>query len=265
MRTHNTPISVVTLLATTFACLGATAQSGTDKPGAANYLYPAKGVDKAALKSDDRVVVKEAADHWYFGPARDARPAALLYFPGGGVEPTAYAPLLRAVAANGTRVYLVKLPGQPALPARHKQDAIAKGKAVIKGQPDVKRWVVGGHSMGGAVAAQFVHEAPKQFRGLILIGTTHPRDFDLSGFAGDVTKVYGTEDNVARAAQSDANRKLLPKGTTWVRVAGGNHAQFGYYGAQFRDGKATISREKQHQVTAAALVQAMQRVAALRE
>jgi len=114
--------------------------------------------------------------------------------------------------------------------------------------------------MGGAVAAQFVHEDPKRIRGLILIGTTHPRDFDLSSFAGDVTKVYGTEDLVARQAQSEANKKLLPAGTTWVRVEGGNHAQFGFYGTQFGDGKATISRERQQQEAGEALVKAMQRV-----
>ena len=80
--------------------------------------------------------------------------------------------LLRSVAAEGWPVHLVKLSGKLAAPDTHRQNAIAEGKAVIKGQPAVKRWVVGGHSMGASVAARFVYDEPKQFRGLILVGTT---------------------------------------------------------------------------------------------
>jgi pimeloyl-ACP methyl ester carboxylesterase len=234
-----------------------------DETRAERYLYPAKDIDPAVLKSDDRVTVGQDARCWTFKPSKGAAPTALLFFPGGGVEPTAYAPLARAVAAEGVPVYLVKLPGKPAAANKHRKDSIAIGKGVIKAAPGVERWVVGGHSMGGAIAAQYVHEEPRRFRGLILIGTTHPRDFDISGFAGDVTKVYGTEDRVARHAQSEANKKLLPAGTTWVEVKGGNHAQFGHYGAQFGDGKATISRESQQQAAREAVAKVAQRVSKL--
>ncbi len=60
---------------------------------------------------------------------------------------------------------------------------------------------------------------------------------------GMSTKVFGTEDQVAKQSQSEANKKLLPATTTWVRVEGGNHAQFGWYGGQPGDGKAKISRD----------------------
>jgi len=253
------------LAAVAFAYLGGTATSVGDEPRDTDYLYPAKEVDPAALKSGDRVLVTEHAGYWSFAPAKGASSTALLFFPGGGVDPTAYAPLARAVAAEGYPVHLVKLSGKPAAPDEHRRTAVARGKAVVKAEPGVKRWVVGGHSMGGAIAARFAHEAPGQFRGLALVATTHPRDFDLSSFAGDVTKVYGTEDRVAKQAQSEANKKLLPAKTTWVRVEGGNHAQFGHYGAQPGDGKATVSRAEQQRLTSEALAEALRRASKLPE
>jgi pimeloyl-ACP methyl ester carboxylesterase len=256
---------LIDLMVATFVCLVSVGMSVGEEPRTERYLYPAKDVDPAMLKSDNRVVVTEAAEFWSFAPRKGASPTALLFFPGGGVDPTAYAPLVRTVAAEGLSVHLVKLSGEFAAPDKHRRNAIARGQEVIKATPGVKCWVVGGHSMGGAIAAQFVHEEPKLFRGLILIGTTHPRDFDLSSFIGDVTKVYGTEDGVAKHAQIEANQKLLPAGTTWVRLEGGNHAQFGFYGPQFGDGKATISREKQQQVTCDALVKALRAVSELPE
>ncbi len=111
-----------------------------------------------------------------------------------------------------------------------KQDALKLGRAILREHPEIGCWAVGGHSLGAAIAAQFVHEEPDAFAGLILIGTTHPRDFDLSGFAGDVTKLVGTNDRVAPRTKVGQNKALLPKSTHWVVIEGGNHAQFGHYG-----------------------------------
>jgi pimeloyl-ACP methyl ester carboxylesterase len=254
-------LAILVMLAAASAWMAAARHSFADDPKVEEFLFPAKDVDAAVLKSGDRVKVEETDAYWHLAPAKDPGPRALLFVPGGGVEATAYAPLLRTVAEKGTRVFLVKLPGKPESPEKQKRLAVEQGQEIIKSQADVKGWVVGGHSLGGATAALFVHEQPQQFRGLILIATTHPRDFDLSGYAGDVTKVYGTQDNVAKFAQSEANKKLLPAETHWVRIEGGNHAQFGNYGRQFGDGKATISREEQQNATVAALVEAMERVA----
>ena len=90
--------------------------------------------------------------------------------------------------------------------------------------------------------------------GLALIGTTHPRDVDLYHSKIPVLKIYGTQDCVATVARVMANARLLPPSTTWVRIEGGNHRQFGYYGYQLGDCGATISRESQQRQTAAALI-----------
>jgi hypothetical protein len=55
----------------------------------------------------------------------------------------------------------------------------------------------------------------------------------------------------------------LPASTQWVRIEGGNHAQFGYYGSQLfdglYDGRATITRENQQAATLAALLAVLSR------
>jgi pimeloyl-ACP methyl ester carboxylesterase len=231
-----------------------------EKP-AATYLFPAKGVDEALLRSDARVAVAESPECWTLTPAAGAADTALLFFPGGGVDPKAYFPLLRAVVAEGFTVHLVKVTLEFGSADAHRRKAVDRGRIVMAARPGVRRWFVAGHSMGGAIAAQFVHEDAKLFCGLALIATTHPREHDLSRFALDVTKIVGTLDLVARLEQCEAGRALLPAATTWVRVEGGNHAQFGSYGSQPGDGAATISADEQRAIASDALLAALRRVA----
>ncbi len=66
--------------------------------------------------------------------------------------------------------------------------------------------------------------------------------------------VYGTLDGLATGEKIEASRALLPADTTWAPIAGGNHAQFGWYGDQAGDNPAAISRiEQQNQIVAATL------------
>jgi hypothetical protein len=82
----------------------------------------------------------------------------------------------------------------------------------------------------------------------VLIGTTHPRDVDLSTLREPVTKVVGTRDGLARSGAVEANRARLPASTRWVWIDGGNHSQFGWYGFQPGDRRATIAASAQRDV-----------------
>jgi pimeloyl-ACP methyl ester carboxylesterase len=241
--------TVVALLAIVLS-----ARASADDPPP--YAFKATGFDPAViLASDDSVAVAEHPGHWLFSPKKDARPTALVFCPGGMVDPVAYAPLARAVAARGYATYVIKPSPGWRPPELQKREGVAMVKALVGGERQVKAWVVGGHSLGGAVAARFAHEQPGLLSGLLLCGTTHPRDFDLSKFDRPVTKVYATNDGVADAEQTRRNGKLLPARTRWVVVEGGNHAQFGWYGPQPGDRPATISREQQQEALVRAAVE----------
>jgi pimeloyl-ACP methyl ester carboxylesterase len=122
-----------------------------------------------------------------------------------------------------------------------------------------RRWILAGHSRGAALSARFAGEHPDALAGLVLIATTHPKQVSLAALPIPVTKIYATQDCVADSAAVFANAHLLPASTRWVRLEGGNHRQFGWYGAQLGDCSATISREAQQAATLEALLESLQR------
>ncbi len=233
-----------------------------DEPREVHYPCRARGIPATLLQSDVRVVVAKTLECWTWAPAKQQDPAtALLFFPGGGVDPVAYAPLARAVVAYGYAPYLVKSTGPIFSLERQRRDGIKLGKTILQAKANVQHWLAGGHSMGATLAAKMVYEEPQRFKALILLGTTHPRDFDLSNFPGEVTKVYASNDRVARQAKSEANKHLLPATTNWICIERGNHAQFGSFGQQFGDGKPSITRDQQPQQTQDAIIDMLARVA----
>jgi dienelactone hydrolase len=201
----------------------------------------------AALEPDAGVHV-ETAPWLVFRPANQDPTVGLVLYPGGRVDPRAYAPAARALAEEGYLVVIVPMPLNLAV--------LAPGRAaeVMAAFPGVKSWAVGGHSLGGAMAANYAHSNPEAVRGLLLWAAYPAAGDDLSGHQLAVSSIYGTRDRLATPKEIDASRPLLPPDTGWTAVEGGNHAQFGWYGSQPGDGEATISREEQQaQIVAATL------------
>jgi pimeloyl-ACP methyl ester carboxylesterase len=128
--------------------------------------------------------------------------------------------------------------------------------------PAVTRWVVAGHSLGGAVAARMAHEDAAGLSGLVLIGTSHPREFSLANTPLAVTRVSGTHDTVAGVEATERTRPNLPAAARIVTIEGGNHSQFGYYGFQPGDWPAAISREDQQRITVQAILDALRAASA---
>jgi predicted alpha/beta-hydrolase family hydrolase len=223
--------------------------------------FRASGEAHAALQTDTAVRVETFDGGRRFVPVSPAtaRPA-LLFFPGAMVDPAAYAPLAHAIALEGYAVTLLHLPRRGALGGADNPDLLARARAIMNDARGAARWIVAGHSRGAVVASQLASERPPHFSGLVLIGTTHPRDVDLSGLREPVTKIVGTRDGIARADGVEANRHLLPSTTRWVRIEGGNHSQFGWYGFQPGDRRATISSEQQRTITVNAVLEALRSI-----
>ena len=97
------------------------------------------------------------------------------------------------------------------------------------------------------MSATFAGRYANELSGLLLIGTTHPRDHDLSSLTMPVLKIGYPRDCVSDAKDSLANLSKLPPHTAWLTIEGANHAQFGYYGSQLGDCTAQISRVSQQQ------------------
>jgi pimeloyl-ACP methyl ester carboxylesterase len=213
-----------------------------------------RGVDAHTLRSDQDVSVLNDATTLTFMPGSPVGDTALIFICGSGIGAEAYAPLLRPLAEQGFPVFTVQLPYRFAPLESQKQAALGRVRAVIAAHPEVTRWVIGGHSLGGALAARMARVDPGSLSALVLVATTHPKDDDLSFLRIPVTKVYASNDGVAPTDRVLANRRLLPPQTKWVKIAGGNHSQFGRYGHQLFDGRATISRDAQEALTRSAIL-----------
>jgi hypothetical protein len=195
-----------------------------------------------ALESDELITVD--TNQWLvFRPEdeNDLQSVGFIFYPGGRVDARAYAPLIRDIADDGYLSVIVPMPLNLAV--------FASGSAadVIDNFPEIDQWVIGGHSLGGAMAASYVYSNPGDMDGLVLWASYPAGNNDLSTADVDVASIYGTLDGLASVESVDGSRVLLPEDTQFVAVEGGNHAQFGYYGPQAGDNEATISPEDQRQ------------------
>jgi dienelactone hydrolase len=204
-----------------------------------------------ALISDD--VVQVQADAWLvFKPAGESVQTGLIFYPGGYVDPRAYAPAAREIAAAG---YLVIIPTMPLNLAIF---AANRAADIIDAYPEVERWAVGGHSLGGAMAAQFAAGNHEAVVGLVLWASYPADNNDLSQSDLRVVSIYGTKDGVAEPATVEASRPRLPADTIWLPMVGGNHAQFGWYGPQNGDLAPGIDHLEQQAATVAATVRLLE-------
>ena len=209
----------------------------------AGQYYHADSTAAAALSSDSSVTVSETDYGWHFdGPCDDT---ALIFYPGAKVEETAYAPLLRLLAAGGIDVCLVRMPLRLAILGMNRADAALRAHSY-------SRWIIGGHSLGGACASHYAAKSSGRLDGLILLAA-YPmsrRPDDL-----DTLLLYGTEDGVLNRQAYDKKRSLAPAGAKEAVIEGGNHAQFGAYGSQKGDGAARIPARQQQEETVRIILQ----------
>ena len=182
--------------------------------------YHADAAAFDALRSDDTVKVQQTDYGWFFdGPSETD---AMIFYPGAKVEETAYAPLLHYLAGQGMDVCLVKMPFRLAVFGANKADHVMK-------QHDYVHWYIGGHSFGGTVAANYAAEHSSQLSGVFMLAAYPSKQLDENTQA---IIIYGSEDGVLNMAKLAAADQYLPDSGKQYMIEGGNHAQFGNYGAQ---------------------------------
>lgn len=224
--------------------------------------FRAQGFDKSILESDSTITIEETSHFLSFRPNASLQPVGLIFFPGGMVQPEAYAPMSRTIAEQGYNVFIVKLPFGSAPLESQEASVMQEALRIMDSNESIESWVVGGHSRGAAIASRFAYLHGDTFDGLILIGTSHPKEaaFNLSNTTLAVTKIYASNDGLASMEEVKANAIYLPNNTTWVLIDGGNHSQFSYTGKLLGDNAATISQEEQQKLTIAAILSVLNRV-----
>lgn len=168
--------------------------------------------------------------------------AGLIFYPGGKVEYTAYAPLMSELAERGVLCVLVKMPFNLAIFNINAADGIREE------YPQITEWYIGGHSLGGAMAAVYASNHLANVKGLLLLGAYSTADLTDSGLK--VVSLYGSEDKVLNLEKYEQSRSSLPTDFAELVIDGGCHSYFGDYGMQDGDGEPTITREEQFAITA---------------
>jgi len=208
----------------------------------------ARSIPSEMYRSDELVAIANEPGSLRF-ETTDSVKATVLIFPGGLVDPEAYIPLARLIAVDGYIVHIIKMPFR--MSTRGYQNI----KELFDLNDPTQRYILGGHSQGGKMAAQFVYENPGLIDALFMLGTSHPRDIDMSNIDIPAIKISAENDGMASMREVEENAPLLPVNTRMITIEGGNHSQFGYMGHLLMDDKATISREEQHRQTVEHLLQ----------
>lgn len=205
------------------------------------WAYQARGIEAAVWESNAAVQVVDNEDFIAFSPP-NAEVKEVIFYQGGLVQPEAYAPLCRKIAECGYKCLIIKMPYRLAIWGYNKP------KELSLLTDTTKQYIFIGHSQGGKMVAQFAYENPELVDGLVLLGTTHPKEIDMSLLKMPVMKIYASHDGIAGAEKVLANKSKLPKTTKFALIQGGNHSQFGYLGTLLGDNEAQISQEEQQKV-----------------
>jgi predicted esterase len=193
-----------------------------------------------AFENNDILIINNKP--WLtFSPTDFNSKTGFIFYPGGRIDPQGYASLMRTIANEG---YFVVVPIMPLNMAVFNSNIADK---IIATYPDVNRWVIGGHSVGGTMAAQYTNTHGELIDGLV-IWASYPADStDLSDFDLPVVSIYGSLDPRVNQSSVVERQHLLPEDTIYFRIEGGDHHQFGSYEIDPKDNHATISRESQHE------------------
>ena len=194
--------------------------------------YRAEDVALEVLAQDSGITVQ---DNLTILSPTSPTDTAIIFYPGAKVEAEAYLPLLDQIRQTGVTCILVHMPFHMAI-----FDADAAEK-VMDQFPEIQHWYMAGHSMGGAMASKFASDHPDEVEGLILLGAYLYGDYPEE----KALTIYGSL-NQSVEDHIDYTQNI-------VEIQGGNHAQFGNYGAQKGDLPAEISAQEQQAQTVAAI------------
>lgn len=204
-----------------------------------NDYYEAGATARKAMMGNDAIEVTEEDGYYVFSQKETECDKGIVFYPGGKVEETAYAPMLLELAENGYEVYLVKMPAKLAI------FGMNAAEDIIEEMDHIEEWTMMGHSLGGAMAASFSASHDEEVDQLVLLAAYSTED--LTDKEIEVFSFYGTEDKVLNMEKYEEYYSNLPEDMVEEAIDGGNHANYAHYGEQEGDGEAAITREEQQE------------------
>lgn len=227
--------------------------------GVGNLAYVARRdqavpTSEALAALEPTSAVKIEFDDWLvMRPAGRAVTKGLILYPGANCDVRGYAPVLREIAAAGYLVVAVPMPFNRAVLAPNRADAVRKAF------PEIKEWVLTGHSLGGAMVARYAARHPNDIAGLILLDSRPPEANSLAAVPFPVVHIHRASLAGEAPATFTDNRHLFPADSRWVPIRGGIHMYFGSFdGGGYKEvWTPQISRAEHQRQEIAAMLAAM--------
>lgn len=150
-----------------------------------------------------------------------------IFYPGAKVDSEAYS-YLSSINAN---VYIAEFPFEMAMFDYKIADQI------IEDNPQITKWYIGGHSLGGVFANRYAVTTDQDIAGIVFLGS-YPADGDQSDIPG--LALFGDQDLVV----GDYTEKLnsFTDSDQIIVLENSNHSGFGNYGQQ--KGDSVLSNEE---------------------
>ncbi|MFW2403398.1 MAG: alpha/beta hydrolase [Gammaproteobacteria bacterium] len=206
----------------------------------------------AILVTDDAVSI--AIDDWVvMRPAAGAPKAGMILYPGAYCDVRGYSHVMKAVAAKGYLVVGVLMPFNMSIMAPDSADDV---RAAF---PEVDRWVIAGHSLGGAMAGRYAFNHQDELAGLILWDSYPPDPNSLGDSSLPVASILRARPDGSISNIFEDKRHLVPVNSARVAVPGGNHMNFGSFksGTFVEEWDPSITKQAQHEIVTAATLQAL--------
>lgn len=206
------------------------------------YIYKA---DPAQLQeffdqNQGAVTVTEHSHYWEILPkdnlcqTPNCTPTGFIFYPGAKVDAQAYFYKLGYLVTKQDKpiqLFIIKPPLHLAI------FGINQATEIIENNPEIKQWILGGHSLGGAMACEYVASHTDIIKYFVLLGSHCSND--LSHVDLKVVSIHGSLNGVLEPEKVMSNRKNLPPNNEDFTIEGMNHAQAGNYGEQSGDNTAT--------------------------
>lgn len=201
----------------------------------------------AALASNDSVQI-DVGDWVVMRPTDMPPTTGVIVYPGAYCDIRGYTPVLRQVAAAGYMVVGVSMPFDFAIFAPN------RASAVVEAYPEIDKWVLIGHSMGGAMAGRYAHLYPENLDGLLLWDAYPPQSNSLADTALPVMHIHRAKPDGTPPDKFQQMQELFPKSSQWVPIPGGLHMYFGSFdgGSYEEEWEAGIARDRQQRLVVAA-------------
>ena len=175
-----------------------------------------------------------------------AQRKGFILYPGGLVDARAYAPLMQAIAAEGYLAIIVSMPLDLAVLGYRRAGIL------MSRYPEIEKWALGGHSLGGVMACRYVRSSAAKISGLILLASYPSHRFRVGNVTLKALSIFGTRDGLTKPGDIEASKQHLPAGTQFVEIQGGNHSQFCSLTKQYQldrgDNPASIPRAQQQAI-----------------